>query len=362
MNTPRPGARGTDPSPEGDDSPPALSVILPVLNEARDIGRLLEDLRGQAPPPGGVEVLVVDGGSRDDTREIVGRLAREWPALRLLDNPGRRSGPARNVGAAHARGEYVLYIDGHCSLPRRDYLVRLLALFQESGADCLARPQPLVDLAEGAWSRAIARARHSRLGHNPGSDIYSSTPGFTDPRSAGAAYRRETLHRLGGYDERFDACEDVEFNHRVQAAGLRAYRHPDLAVHYRPRSSLGGLFRQMVRYGRGRAHLMARHPGVIPWPLVGLAVITLGIVLAPLLWRPAGLFVPPALLGGWLILLVAEGLRIGGPGLDGLRVAASLGATHAGLLAGFFRGLVEFGRFRPGPAPSPAWSRSGGVR
>lgn len=332
------------------DRPPVLSIVLPVLNEARDIGRLLDELRRQTSPPGGFEVLVADGGSTDATRAIVAERARTWPELRLLENPGRLSSAGRNVGARAARGEYVVFLDGHCHLPRADYLTRTVELFEATGADCLCRPQPLDRIVESSGARAIAAARHSWLGHNPGSDIYGGAPGFTDPRSAGAAYRRGCLEQLGGYDERFDACEDVEFNHRVAAAGLRAYRHPDLSVPYRPRASLGALWRQMVRYGRGRARLFARHPSRVPWPLVliSVAAVALAVVLLAAGLRVAGVLIVAAL-AAWMLVVGAESLRLAGFTAAAARTALAFAAIHAGLAAGFWRGLAEFQRYRSAP-------------
>ena len=326
-------------------------MVLPLLNEERDIGRVLDELGRQQAPPNGFEVLVADGGSEDATRAIVARRSAAWPALRLLENPRRLSSAGRNVGARAACGRYILFLDGHCALPREDYLQRLVSLFEETGAACLVRPQPLNRLVAGDWARAIAAARHSRWGHAPGSDIYGGAPGFTDPRSAGAAYRRERLIALGGYDERFDACEDVEFNHRLAAAGDSAYRHPDLAVAYRPRASLGGLWRQMVRYGRGRARLMARHPRFVPWPLLGLSGIGLAL-LAGAFWAPriaATTVAAGAAL--WLLLVGAESIRLGRASGGALRVALSLATIQAGLLAGFWRGLPDYPRFRRAPGP-----------
>jgi succinoglycan biosynthesis protein ExoA len=322
-----------------------------VLDEESDIGRLLGELRQQQAPPGGFEVLVVDGGSRDRTREIVAARAADWGALRLLENPRRLSSAARNIGAAAARGRYLLYLDGHCALPRRDYLRRLLELFTESGAACLARPQPLLPLAAEPWARAIAAARHSPLGHNPGSDIYRTTAAYTDPRSAGAAYQRDLIRQLGGYDERFDACEDVEFNHRVAAAGLRAYCHPDLAVAYRPRATLGALFRQMARYGRGRARLLARHPTLRPWPLLILTLLALAVPVAVLIagWRPM-LLAAGALALLYLTATGFEALRRARPRRDAWRLWLAFPTIHAGLLAGFWRGLPDCGRYRRPPA------------
>src|SRR5204863_2792068 len=91
--------------------------------------------------------------------------------------------------------------------------------------------------------RAIAAARASRLGHQPDSHIYSAAEGFVPPQSVAVAYRRSVFERVGLFDENFDACEDVELNHRVARAGLRCYFTPRVAVHYYPRSSLTCMFR-----------------------------------------------------------------------------------------------------------------------
>ncbi len=326
---------------------PAVSVVVPVLDEARDIGRLLGEILDQVPPSGGFEILVADGGSRDETRRIVTSFGEQHPNLRLLDNPGRLSGAGRNVGAMAARGKYVLFLDGHCTIPRRDYLVRLVELFESTGAACLARPQPLNRMTTGGWAAVISAARHSWLGHDPASYIYGGGPGFADPRSAGAAYVRSVIERLGGYDERFDACEDVEFNHRVAAAGLPSYLHPDLSIPYRPRSSLSSLFRQMLRYGRGRARLMAKHPTVVPWPLV---LVTAYLALTLLTLLLAGPRVAGPMIGVpfacWVLLVAAESLRLARPTSRTWDMMGAFFVIHIGLLFGFWRGIPELRRFR----------------
>jgi succinoglycan biosynthesis protein ExoA len=341
-------------TPLDGDGTPRLSVVMPVFNESGDIERLLEEIFRQEPPSGGFEVILADGGSTDGTRDIV-RNFREGRAevgssLRMLDNPGRLSSAGRNVGAGAARGEFVLFLDGHCALPRSDYFRRVVEIFEESGADCLARPQFLDQLVEGSWATAIAAARHSWFGHSPGSDIYGCEPGPTDPRSAGAAYRRECWLDLGGYDERFDACEDVEFNHRVDEARLLSWAHPDLTVHYRPRGSIRGLYRQMQRYGRGRARLMGKHPSMRPWPLIGLSGAALLLILLLVLGRPgvAGSLLALGI-GLWLAVATFEAFRVSPrPGLAP-RTVAAFAAIYAGLLFGFWRGLIEAPAYRGAP-------------
>ena len=106
--------------------------------------------------------------------------------------------------------------------------------------------------------------------------------GFVHPASSGATYRRPVFERVGMYDESFDACEDVEFNTRVAAAGYKAYTDPRLSVYYEPRNSLAGLFRQMKRYGIGRVRLARKHPesaSLSQWaPAVLVAAFAVGIL------------------------------------------------------------------------------------
>ncbi len=243
-------------------TPPSLAsitVIVPVRNEARFIARTLECLLAQDYDPARFEILVIDGGSSDGTQEIVSNFAIKHANLRLLRNPRQLSSAARNVGIRHARGEIVLLIDGHCELHDRLYLQKLTAAFERSGADALGRPQPLDVSDANSFQAALAAARNSRLGHHPDSFIYSAAERFVPAKSVAAAYRRQVFEQIGTFDERFDACEDVEFNHRLDRAGLRCFFTPEAAVAYVPRNSLGGLFRQLTRYGRGRIRLLRKH-------------------------------------------------------------------------------------------------------
>lgn len=278
---------------------PFISVIIPVRNEAAFIARTLQYVLEQDYPAGAFEVLVADGQSTDGTSDIVQSLQARHHNLRLVDNPGRLSSAGRNRAIQASRGKIVVIIDGHCQLNDRHYLKNLAAAFERSGADCIGRPQPL-DVTGATWlQRAIARGRASWLGHHPDSSIYSSTEGFVPPQSVAIAYRREIFDRVGFFDEAFDACEDVEFNHRVDRAGLTCFFTPDVAVHYHPRSSLPGLFRQMIRYGRGRVRLLRKHPETFTWTGFVPAFFLLGLLAGPLC----------VLLSSWLAL--AYGMTIG---------------------------------------------------
>jgi succinoglycan biosynthesis protein ExoA len=237
-----------------------ISVIVPVRNEAKHIEYVLDQLVHQHYDHERFEIIVVDGVSTDGTPDLVTNYAKGYANIRLFSNPHRLSSAARNIGIRQSRGDVVLIVDGHCELEDDMLLCKLAKAFERSGADCLGRPQPLDISQTTPLQRAIAIARSSRLGHHPDSFIYSKEERFVPAISVAVAYRRNVFDKVGYFDEHFDACEDVEFNYRVDQARLKCFFTPDITVHYQPRSSLRGLFRQLFRYGRGRVRLVRKHP------------------------------------------------------------------------------------------------------
>jgi succinoglycan biosynthesis protein ExoA len=261
--------------------PPFISVIVPVRNEAAFLRQTLRQLLDQNYDPDRFEILVADGQSTDGTREIVRDLQASCAHLQLLDNPKRWSSAGRNIAIRAARGDIIVIVDGHCQFEDANYLAHLANAFERSGADCVGRPQPLNVSGATLMQRAIATARSSRLGHHPDSFIYREVEQFVPPQSVAVAYRRSVFAAVGLFDETFDACEDVEFNHRIDRAGLRCFLTPRVRLRYVPRSSSSGLFRQMVRYGRGRVRLLRKHPETFSLPGFLPATFLLGMVTGP---------------------------------------------------------------------------------
>ncbi len=327
-----------------------ISVIVPVRNEAGCLGGLLDQLLDQQYNAERYEIIVADGQSTDATRRIASEYASKHARVRLVDNPRRWSSAGRNAAIAAARGDIMLIVDGHCELDDRHYLAKVAGAFERTGADCLGRPQPL-DLPGGrALQTAISLARSSRLGHHPASHIYRGGEHYVKAHSVAVAYRRAVFDKLGIFDETFDACEDVEFNHRIDRAGLRCFFTSAIKLRYHPRGSLRGLFLQMRRYGRGRARLLRKHPKTLSAASCLPAIFVLGALsglplaaavrpLAPV-YVAVMLFYSVAVAAA-AILAASRGRRHGLAPL----VALSLTAVHFGAGAGFIeeigRGLVS---------------------
>jgi GT2 family glycosyltransferase len=329
---------------------PSVSVIVPVRNESRSIEHTLRLLLTQDFPRGEFEVIIADGASTDDTVPIVRRLQAEFDNLKLVFNPARLSSAGRNTAIRHATKDVVVVVDGHCHVPDRAYLKKLSAAFEASGADSLGRPQPLdIDNAT-PFQRAVSAARSSRLGHNPGSDIYSDEAKFVPPQSTAVAYSRKVFAAVGLFDQEFDACEDVEFNERVHAAGLTCYFTPAVKIVYEPRSSFRALFYQLGRYGGGRAKLAAKHPhsltlpALVPplwavWvPLAGL--LSLVVPYLGWLWLASVALYVSVLLGAGAVLGRGKPLAVAA------RIPAVFVAIHFGFAWGFWKEVGRQARSR----------------
>ncbi len=343
---------------------PFISVVIPVRNEALHVPAVLQDLVAQDYPADRYEIIVADGNSTDGTVEEIERLGSKnsLPRLAIVQNPRRLASAGRNAGVRQSRGDLLVFVDGHCRISNSALLRTTAELFQSTGADCLCRPQPLQTPGNRFLQQLIADARATWFGHGRGSTIYlSDYEGPADPRSSGASYRRTVFNEVGFYDESFDACEDVEFNHRVYKAGLKSYFSSRLEVLYAPRDSFIGLWRQMIRYGRGRVRLARKHRDAFSpsqtLPAALVLAVALGLITAPLLVTSALLLAGVA--GVWLAVAVVFSVRLArrrGP--IALVLAPMVFATiHGGLGAGMWAELLGRALKAGSPASSTGSAR-----
>ena len=90
-----------------------LTIICPIYNEEKYIGRCIESIMAQDYPKDDLEVLFVDGMSTDRTREIIDTYLPQCPYLRVLDNPHKIVPYAMNKGISEAKGDIIMRIDAH---------------------------------------------------------------------------------------------------------------------------------------------------------------------------------------------------------------------------------------------------------
>jgi glycosyltransferase involved in cell wall biosynthesis len=301
MTSTAPDAR--DPE-AGHQQPPAVGVVMPILNEERHLEEAVAAVLGQ-DYGGDLHLVLALGPSHDRTDEVAARLAGADGRIRTVTNPSGRTPEALNAAlAALDDVEVVVRVDGHGVLDR-DYVRTAVELLEQTGA---ANVGGLMD-AEGVTSfeRAVAAAMTSRLGVGASRFHTGGDAGPADTVYLGV-FRREWLTRLGGYDPRFTRAQDWELNHRIREAGGLVWFSPSLRVAYRPRATLAALARQYRDYGRWRRVVARTHAGTInarylapPVALVGFA----GGLVGGFVWWPLWL-VPAA----YLALTTVGGLTV----------------------------------------------------
>ena len=268
------------------------------------------------------------------------RAAAEDPRFRLLDNPAGQIPSALNVGLRSSSGQFVARMDAHTVYPS-GYLESGLARMAVGDAQWVSGPA--LPFGTGRWSRRVALALQTSLGVGGATFRRATSEVETDTGFTGVL-RRETLERLGGWDEASLVNEDAELAARLRAAGGRILCIPEMAARYIPRDSLGGLRKQYFRYGLYRARTSRLHPQGLrrsnllpPGLVVTLAVAAAG---PSLLRMPARAGVV-AYVGAVVVTSARVATRAG------VRDAAALPLVYATMHlswgAGFLAGCVRFG-------------------
>jgi succinoglycan biosynthesis protein ExoA len=235
-----------------------VSVLVPVLNEERYIAQSVAAMQRQRFP-GRIELLFVDGGSSDRTREILESLAAGDDRVRVLDNPRRTSTSGLNVALSYARGRWVVRMDAHTVYPD-DYVALGVRRLQQGGTRWVSGPQ--LPKGHGRVSRTVALALSSPLGRG-GSRKWDRRNGAEFEVDSGVfcgVWERATLLEFGGWDERWPINQDSELAGRFLGRGESIMCVPAMGAQYTPRDSLSGLWRQYRRYGEFRAKTAYRHP------------------------------------------------------------------------------------------------------
>ena len=287
---------------------PACTIVIPCLDEEAYIEAVVRAAMGQLYPASLLQILVCDGGSTDDTRAIVARLAAEDPRVRLVDNPGRFPSAGMNEGIRRARGAVIVRMDAHAEYAP-DYVAASIATLRRTGATTAggaARAR-----ARSGFQRALCVALASPLGVGGSAYRDAEREGFVESVWSGA-FRREAFERVGLFDAAARANEDAELNQRIIEAGGSVYLSREIVSFYYPRASLTALARQYFSYGKGRARTLLRRRRLLSLrPLIPFAAVTtLTVLLALVIAVPAAWPLPVLAAVVYASVVLAESLRL----------------------------------------------------
>lgn len=295
------------------------SVVVPVRDEAAAIGRLLESLHRQTLPP--KEVIVVDGGSRDDTVGTALRWGDRLP-LHVVKAGPAFPGRTRNLGIDAARNQWIALVDcgGHADAR---WLERLCSRAEADAGDVevvWGRYDPLVLSRKQRWIAAVITPSliKDQLGSWRGKSVTS------------CLLLREVWQRAGGFPEDLRSGEDLVFFKRLRAAGAKEVCEPNAIVYWQIPRDLGAMFNRSRTYSSSGIQaglwkewqlsvfrnwfLLAAMGigGLVNWRILLLVPLLIGTRGAKIIWRHRGddsiglRFRPPDVFGVAIALLVSD--------------------------------------------------------
>ena len=237
---------------------PKVSVVICAYNAERTMRQCLESLRRIDYPD--FEVIIVDDGSRDATRQI----AAEFPEFRLIRQPNKGLSVARNVGLHAALGEIIAYTDSDCVVDPH-WLTLMIRAMAEGRLDGCGGPNYAPH--EDGWVEGCVAA-------SPGAPCHVLIGDDRAEHLAGCnmLFRKAALEDVGGFDPQFSAAgDDVDICWRLIAAGYSlGYCPPAFVWHFR-RNTVKTYYGQQRGYGKAEAMLYFKYPerfnvlGQIKW-------------------------------------------------------------------------------------------------
>ncbi len=218
-----------------------VTVLMTVKNDAIGCATTLTSLTQQTRTPD--EIIIVDGGSTDETVRVIGQYKTSLPQLRLIEAPAANIARGRNIGSAAAVHEIIATIDGGCRA-EREWLARLVQPFEQD---------PAIEFVAGFYRISPKSLLEEVVGlATMRGQLDPVSPELFNPSARSMAYTKALWSRAGGWPEWVRFSEDTLFDHKIRRMGVGWRFVEDAIVHWRPRTSIRSIARQFYNYGTGR--------------------------------------------------------------------------------------------------------------
>lgn len=303
------------------DNLPTISIAIPAYNEADFIEELILGFLANRYK-NLIEVIVADGGSTDNTREIVKKISLEDSRVKLVHNPLKIQSAGLNLISQECKGEVFIRADAHSDYAP-DYIERCVEALLESDALNVGGAQRFV--AKTPFQAGIALSSKSFLGSGGAKYRDPEYNGYAETVYLGCFWKKALL-AVSGYSTEATANEDAELNLKLKQYLLETSENTDqnteskqaiyisskIRVWYYPRKTWKSLWIQYFKYGRGRYITTTKHSdklqirGTLPFLVIS---ITIFILFIDLLLPSLGLPIEKLVLLG-LLLPFVESWRI----------------------------------------------------
>jgi len=252
-----------------------LSVILAIRNEGKYIiGTLKSIIESNVD----MEIIVSDGMSNDNTRDIVYELARSHSNITLIMNENKYMSHGFNRALTNAKGDYILMLGGHSRLTK-NYINDALNIGYKIDTDCVSGIMQTASNGIFGSTISIAQISFFGVGGVKFRDASINDGSYVDTGVFGL-YKREVFEKIGGLDEELIRNQDDEFNFRLIQNGGKIWLEPSIKSVYYPRNSLKKLFKQYFLYGFFKVRVMQKRRGVASWRHLVPGAFTLALLIS----------------------------------------------------------------------------------
>lgn len=268
-----------------------LSVICPIYNEEKYIGQFLKSILQQDFPKDDMEILLVDGMSKDKTREIISEYAQKFPCLKLVDNPQQTVPYAMNNGIKNAQGDIIIRLDAHAEYPSSYFSILVKKLDELEGADNVGGVCITLPCNDTPVAVAIAECLSNKFGMGNSYFRVGVKEVMSVDTVPFGCFRKSLFDKIGLYDTDMIRNQDDELNGRIIKNGGKIYLLPDVEIKYFARDKISKVRKMFYQYGLykpfGNKKLGA--PATIRqfFPLLFVLGLVLGLILCfafPILW------------------------------------------------------------------------------
>lgn len=281
-----------------------FSVIVPTFNRAGEIKELLDSLSTQTIPHSEFEIIIVDDGSTDNTKEVIESIKSESDLnIKTLYQNHKGPGEARNLGMENAKGKYFIFIDSDC-IADNNWLAAYKKEVEEKDVAGFGGPdsvlpnfkpvQKAIDYSMTSFITTGGIRGHSK---KKISKYY--------PRSFNMGVRADIVKRIGGMGK-LRHGQDIEFSNRILSTGEPIIKVAGAVVYHKRRISIKKFFKQVYNWGVARINLYKIDRKMLEpvhfFPAIGTLVSIIFIILALLFPK---IFLPFMVLGFVILLAMA---------------------------------------------------------
>jgi len=268
---------------------PLVSIIIPCRNEEKFISKCLDSIINNDYPKEKIEVLIIDGMSKDRTREIINNYSKKFPFIKMFDNHRKFTPFALNIGIKNARGEVIVRMDAH-TIYKNDYISRCVEDLDKAKADNVGGIWEIIPSKNTLVAKSIAFASSSIFGAGDAyyRRGYSRGPKWVDT-VFGGCYKKEVFERIGLFNENLVRSQDMEFNLRLKKAGGKILLVPEIVSYYYPKSNLKDFFRHNFSDGIWSTYPLKFEVRIFSWrhlvPLFFVSSLILSLFFSFFFWQ-----------------------------------------------------------------------------